>query len=415
MYLLYEVLLALAFTIALPWYAVVGFLRGKYLSTVRVRLGFFRGKPGQHDVWIHAVSVGEVMTARTIVGHLLARRPDTSLVLTTTTTTGRALAERLFSEADVAYFPFDFSFSVNRFLDRFAPRVFVTVETEIWPNAARLTRSRGARLLLANGRISDRSFPRYRLIRAFLRPVLALYETILVREEVDRERFVALGALPERIIVTGNVKFDYQTDETPLEIDERFRHLVAGRPVFVAGSTIEGEDEMIVPTLAPLIARGCFVVIAPRKPERFEVVTGLLAASDLRVSRRTEIDSAAAADVLLLDSIGELARMYRYATAVFVGGSLVPVGGHNPIEPAAAGAPVAFGPHMSNFREIAAAFLEDGGAVEVSDAAAVAAFVEEMISNSTLQRDRAARCRATVERNRGSAAKTAARIVELLA
>ena len=416
MYVLYEVLLYLVLLLALPWFLLTGVLRGKYLVNFPERMGFYKHRRERHDLWIHAVSVGETLAARPIVDEILALRPETSIVFTTTTLTGQAQARRLFPDATVTYFPFDFAFAVRRFLAHHQPRAFATMETEIWPNVTRIARERGLRLILANGRISDRSLPRYRAFRAVVGSVLRKYDRILAREETDRERFVAIGA-PESVVeVSGNVKFDFEPDDSPLEIAARLEELIGGRKVVVFGSTMEGEDEALLPEIERLLAEHrAFVIIAPRKPERFELVAGLLQTSPLRFVRRSELDEFdGAADVLLLDTFGELAKVYRSATAAFVGGTLVPTGGHNPIEPAAAGVPVCFGRSMSNFREIAQVFLREGVAVQVDDAAAVVDFAASMIEDAALQSQLGERARQTVLQNRGASRRTAQRIIELL-
>jgi 3-deoxy-D-manno-octulosonic-acid transferase len=414
MFVLYEVLLYLVFLITLPFFLFTGFLRGKYLANFPERMGLYKSKERQHDLWIHAVSVGETLAAGPVLAEIRRLRPETSMVLTTTTITGQAQARRLFPESTVTYFPFDFSFAVRRFLNHHKPRVFATMETEIWPNVTRMARARGMRLILANGRLSDRSFPRYRMFRAIVGRILGNYNRILVREETDRQRFIAIGA-PEGIVeVTGNVKFDYEADDTPLEAAPELATLISGRKVLILGSTREGEDEALLPELERFIREhDAFVVIAPRKPERFEQVAGLLDTTSLRYLRRSAMD-ARSADVLLVDTVGELARMYRYATVAFIGGSIVATGGHNPIEPAAAGVPVCFGPNMTNFRDIATAFLEAGAAQEVRSAAEVIAFAERMFDHDDEQRAWGERARAVVQRNRGASERTARRIVELL-
>lgn len=421
MYVLYEVLLYLVLLLALPYFLFTGVLRGKYLANFPARLGFYKSRRDVHDLWVHAVSVGEALAAQPVVAEILEQRPGTSIVFTTTTLTGQAQARRLYPDATVTYFPFDFAFSVRRFLDHHRPRVFATLETEIWPNVTRIARQRGLRLILANGRISDRSLPRYRAFRAVVGSVLRKYDRILAREETDRERFVAIGAPAEIVEISGNVKFDYEPDESPLEIGPVLETLFAGRQVVVLGSTMEGEDEALLPEVERLLAEHhAFVVIAPRKPERFELVAGLMATSALRFVRRSDLDPAhppqpAQADVLLLDSLGELARIYRYATVAFVGGTLIPTGGHNPIEPAAAGVPVCFGPSMSNFREIAQVFLRNEAAAEVRDAAEVIDFAGSMLDNTNMRNQWGERARSTVLQNRGASERTARRIVELLA
>lgn len=408
MFFVYEVLLVLVSAILLPFFLVAGLVRGKYIANFRERAGFYRSPAQRHDLWLHAVSVGEANAARPVMAAIERMRPQTSVVITTTTITGQTLARRLFPNATVNYFPFDFSFSVRRFLDHHRPRVFATMETEIWPNAARIAKSRGMKLLLANGRLSDRSFPRYRRFAPLVRRVLRLYDRILTREELDRERFIAIGARPEGVETSGNVKFDYEPDETQLAIAPQLESLIANRPVFILGSTVEGEDEMLIPELDAL--NDVFVIVAPRKPERFDVVAGLL--GNKNIVRRSAM--AAKGDVLLLDTIGELARIYRYAAAAFVGGSLVPMGGHNPIEPAAAGVPVCFGPSMTAFREVAAALLRDGAAEQVGSAAAAIAFARRMIDDQAARKAMGERARNAVAANRGASERTARRIVELL-
>jgi len=415
MFVLYEVLLYLVLIAALPYFVVTGMLRGKYLANFPERMGFYKTPPAAHDLWIHAVSVGETLAARPVVDEIVRQRPATTIAFTTTTITGQAQARRLFPNATVTYFPFDFASSVKRFLRHHRPRVFATMETEIWPNATRLSRAAGVRMLLANGRISDRSLPRYRFLRPFVASVLRQYDRVLAREELDRTRFIAIGAPAEIVETSGNVKFDYVPDNRPLEIAPKLTSLIAGRKVLVLGSTMQGEDEAMIGELERFIAeKNAFVIIAPRKPERFEAVAAILQAANVRFVCRSDWDDGPA-DVLLLDTFGELSKVYRFATAAFVGGSLVPTGGHNPIEPAAAGVPVCFGPHMSNFREIAGVFLRDGGAVEVRSAADLFAFATRMFDDPDAQRVMSERARASVEQNRGAAARTAARILELLA
>jgi 3-deoxy-D-manno-octulosonic-acid transferase len=412
MFVLYEVLLYLVFLIALPFFLITGLLRGKYLANFPERIGFYRTPAAAHDLWIHAVSVGETLASRPVIDEVLRRRPGTSIVFTTTTLTGQVQARRLFPEATVTYFPIDFTASVRRFLDHHRPRLFAAMETEIWPNVTRLSRARGLKLMLANGRLSDRSFPRYLAIRPLVRRILRHYDRVLVRDDGDRKRFIAIGAPPDAVETTGNVKFDFAMNDEPLEIRPQIESLIAGRRVLILGSTREGEEELILPLLGDFIQKNnAFVIIAPRKPERFDVVAAMMP-----MVRRTQLGTrhSAPGTVLLLDSVGELTRIYPFATVAFVGGSLVPTGGHNPIEPAAAGVPVCFGPHMTNFREIASTFLESDAAVEVRSPAELIAFATRMFDDPTARAAYGERARKTVEQNRGAAARTAQRIVELL-
>jgi 3-deoxy-D-manno-octulosonic-acid transferase len=415
MFLLYEVLLYLVFIVGLPFFIVSGIVRGKYLTNFPQRLGLYRSPRRPHEVWIHAVSVGETLAARSVVDALERLRPQTSIVFTTTTITGQAQARRLYPNATVTYFPLDFSFSVKRFLDHHQPRVFTTMETELWPNVTRISRKRGLRLMLANGRISDRSFPRYRAFRPVVENLLGYYDRILAREPLDRERFLAIGAPSAAVEITGNVKFDYDPDVRPLEIAPELESLIGGRKVFVLGSTVEGEDEALIPLLGPLVEKGLFIIVAPRKPERFDAVGRLLTAAGIRFVRRSAFPASGSAEALLVDAFGELGRMYGYATVAFVGGTLMPTGGHNPIEPAAAGVPVCFGRSMSNFREIASTFLHAHAAFEAASAAEVIAFAEKMLSDEEQRRAWGGRARQVVLQNRGASERTARRIVELLA
>lgn len=411
MFFLYEILLYIVFILASPFFLV----RRKYRESFGKRLGNYDTAPARYDVWLHAVSVGETVAARTIVDRVLELRPDTRLVITTTTATGQATARRLFPEASVTYFPFDFSSSVRRFLRQHPARVFASVETEIWPNTVRHARAANLRLILLNARLSDRSFPRYRRMRWLLRSVLAGYSAILAREETDRKRFVEVGAPPQAVEVAGNVKFDFVPDSRPLEIEPQLRQWLGERRLFIAGSTMAGEDEMIIAIAPRILAAGCRIAIAPRKPDRFATVAQLLRSAGLAFSKRSEIGSRPiAGDVLLVDTIGELARMYGLAAAAFIGGSLVPAGGHNPIEAAAVGTPTAFGPHMSNFRDVAATFLAEGSAVQMNNAGELADWVLRMVRDDRARAELSRRGVATVERNRGAALRNARRIVELL-
>lgn len=415
MFVLYEILLWLAAIVALPYFAMVALTRGKYFGSVRQRLGIYPGPPAAHDLWLHAVSVGEVAAARSVLDSVWDLRPDLSVVVTTTTETGQASARRMFPRCRVAYFPFDFRFAVRRFLRHHQPRVFASMETEIWPNTVRLAAARGMPLALLNARLSDESFGRYRTIRFMLRSILACYSVILARDERDRQRYLEVGA-PERVVeVCGNVKFDVRPDSQPLPIEPVLRQWLGSRKLFVAGSTVEGEDELIIPELGRLFEAGCLVAIAPRKPQRFDAVAELLRAAGISFVRRSQIESwNSHAVVLLLDSIGELARLYRLAAAAFIGGSLVPAGGHNPIEPAAVGTPVAFGPYMTNFRDVVATFLSASAARQVKSAAELVSFALQMVTDEAQRSELSRRSREVVDRNHGASMRNARRVVELL-
>jgi 3-deoxy-D-manno-octulosonic-acid transferase len=413
MFIIYEVILGLVFTAALPVVLLLRLVRGKSTGSINQRFGF-RLRRGEHDLWIHAVSVGEVAAARVIADRILLLRPATSILITTTTVTGQAMARQLFHDALVTWFPFDFSFSIRRFLAAYRPKVHVTIETEIWPNLIRLLSRNGIPIIIANGRISDRSFPRYRLAKPLLKGLLRRYERILARDQVDRDRFMAIGAEESSVVVVGNVKFDYVPPDQPLGFLDELERLARQRPIFVAGSTVAGEEAVLLEILPQLAERGVFTVIAPRKPDRFDEVADLLVRGGVRLARRSRIDGTERADVLLIDTIGELSRLYRHARVAFVGGSLVPAGGHNPIEPAAVGVPVAFGPHMSNFRDIAAVLRSGDAAVSVGSVAELLSYVIEMVTDEVEYQRRASRAPETVRAHQGAADRTARHVVEVI-
>ena len=362
---------------------------------------------GEPSIWMHAVSVGEVLMARALAADLKTRYPHLRLFLSTTTITGQQVARRNLQHVDgTFYFPFDWTFIRRRTLALVKPQLFVMVETEIWPNLLRACRAAGVKTAVVNGRISERSYPRYRLIRPFFR------------------RLIALGADPRRITVTGSLKFDSlerpgarahgRTRERVL----RFFRVAPGRTVLVAGSTMRGEELVVLRAFAAVkqTQPGALCVIAPRQPERFGEVVQLARDAGFVTARRTElpIDAEPRADVVVLDSIGELAQVYQIATAVFVGGSLAEFGGHNILEPAICGKPIVFGPHMQNFSEIAAAFVSNGAAIQVPSERdfdeAIAALVTDPVRRARL----GAAARALVEANRGARDRTLAIIAELL-
>jgi len=426
-YLIYS-LITLAVLVALSPYFVYQALRhNKYVGSVRQRLGYLPvslNLDGDESIWVHAVSVGEVLAARTLIADLRSAYPRLRLYLSTTTLTGQQLARRSVGDVDgVFYFPFDWAFSVRRTLNRVKPRLFVMIETEIWPNLLRECRRRGVRTVLVNGRISYRSFPRYRLIRPFFRRVLADTDRFCVQGDEAARRLVELGADPARITVTGSLKFDALDAGAPppgrgRQRVLRFFRLSPNRPVLVAGSTLKGEETAVIRAFNLLRTRGStpLLVIAARQPERFEEVERLCRQEGLSTVRRTElpIDAEPRADAVVLDTIGELAELYQIGTVVFVGGSLVPGGGHNILEPAVFGKSIVFGPHMENFAEIADAFLANGAAIQVRSARELDEAVVGLMGDPVRRARLGAAARALVEANRGAKDKTVAAITTLV-
>ncbi len=374
MYAVYTFLTFVALVAGSPWFAWQAVRHKKYVGTFGQRLGYLPPSVNvdrEPSIWLHAVSVGEVLAARPLVAELKTRYPRLKLFLSTTTVTGQRLARERVPQADaVFYFPFDVPWVVRRTLDLLQPRLFVMMETEIWPHLLRECRARGVRTLLANGRISARSYPRYRLARGFFARVLADVDRCCMQTEESARRIIDIGAAPERVVVTGSLKFDSlgQAASGMLPRGEdrvlRFFRLPDSRLVLVAASTLRGEEGPVLQAFHRLRTAypGALLIIAPRHPERFKEAEQLARDEGFRVVRRSDlpIDAEPRADVVILDSIGELARLFQVATLVFVGGSLVDAGGHNILEPAAFGKPIVVGPSMHNFTEIADTFLAAG-------------------------------------------------------
>ena len=423
-YLLYSVLLAFAFVASAPFYLWKGRGTGKYLRTFADRMGRGHGeaKGSGPSIWIHAVSVGEVLSARPLVDALRARLPGHRLFLSTTTVTGNEVARELVKDVDGIFFaPFDFERPVTRVLDRVQPALLVLMETEIWPNLIHLARGRGARIAIVNGRISPRSFPRYRLARPLLRHVLAEIDAFLVQGEAHRTRLIAMGAPADRVRVAGNLKYDaLRAPDPPAALRRGLgQDGAAPPPLWVAGSTVPGEEDAVLRAFAAVRRAhpDARLILAPRHPERFAAVATLVASAGLACTRRTALPEGGwrGGDVLVLNTIGELAQVYALATVVFVGGSLANAGGHNVLEPAVAGKAIIVGPHMQNFREIADAFLAEDALVQVADADGLAAAVTRLLGDAAARDGYGARARAIIGRNQGALARTVDALEALLA
>jgi 3-deoxy-D-manno-octulosonic-acid transferase len=441
MYFLYSVLTAAGMLLLLPYFLVQGLRRGKYLHNVVERLGAASDSVRPKDprapgaIWLHAVSVGEALAALPLARRIRQQFPERRLVVSTTTATGQRLARERMDFADaVFYFPLDWDFAVRRALEAVRPALIVVLETEIWPNFLREARRAGVPVVFVNGRISERSFRRYQrafryfgfVIRGFLRRVLADARLYLMQTEADAQRLRELGAPAERVVVAGNMKYDLAPRATAPVVDwlenELRRH--DRRPVIVAGSVTQSEEALVL--IAFGIPQGQFrralLVMAPRKPERFDAAARLTEESHRKVLRRSQIilDRTAPTalpedvSVLLLDSVGELAGFYRLADAVFVGGSLVPAGGHNILEPAAFGKPPLFGSSMENFSEMAAKFLESGAGVQVDSPEALGVAWIELIQDGERRERMGAAARALVESNRGATERALDAIASIL-
>lgn len=421
MYALYSLVLVLALALAAPWYLWKGRSSGRSLRTLAERLG--RLPPalatGEPSIWIHAVSVGEVLAARGLVEALKARFPGHRTLVSTTTPTGQAVANRVLAADGLFFNPLDLPWAVRRVMVGVNPSLLVLVETEIWPNLIHEAHRRGTRVAVVNGRLSPRSYPRYRRLRPLLARVLREVDVFLMQAEAHAERARRMGAPPEKVRVTGNLKFDAPGAPPGSEAVSALLGDGDGSPLWVAGSTAPGEDEAVLRAFARARAAvpGLRLLLAPRHPERAAEVTALVEKAGHRVARRSALASLPwrGGDVLVLDTLGELAPAYAFATVVFVGGSLVPAGGHNVLEAAVAARPVVVGPHMENFQEIADDFRRAGALVQVERADELGDTVARLLGAPEERERLGARAREMVEKSRGALERTMEALARLLA
>jgi 3-deoxy-D-manno-octulosonic-acid transferase len=445
MYVVYSVLIVAFFVIVSPYLLYQAIRYRKYIGNLTQRMGYLPvsfNLDGDRSIWIHAVSVGEVLTARALLPELRERYPRLRLFLSTTTMTGQRIAQNNLQYLDeVFYFPFDLGFIVKRTLRLVRPQLFIMMETEIWPNLLNACRRAGVKTALVNGRISSRSYPRYRLVRPFFRHVLDHVDRFCMQSEESARRVIEIGADPDRVTVTGSLKFNaldrfWRTDHAGSAdrrgVDTgrygggtragsrvlRYFRISAGRPVIIAASTLKGEEAPVLNAFQRIRATmpTALLIIAPRKPERFDEADRLARRAGWSVARRSElrVDLEPRYDVVVLDTIGELAQLYQIATAVFVGGSLVDAGGHNILEPAVFGKPIVFGPYMQNFAEIARTFLESSAAIQIRSGHELESVLVELLNDPVRRASLGAAARALVEANRGARGKTLAAIAELL-
>ncbi len=438
MYLVYSIVAALGFLLASPYFLVKGLRAHKYLANVGARFGRVpqdvpRIAPG--CIWVHAVSVGEVLAALPLANLLKQQFPSKPLVVSTTTATGQKLARERFDFADgFLYFPFDWTWVVRRVLRTLSPACVIILETEIWPNFLREAKRENVPVIFVNGRISDRSIRRYRrllkafgfILKGFFRSVLSNPAFFLMQSDGDSARLLELGAPRDRVVVTGNLKYD-----SPQPGESEFGRWLANavekhgrRPLIVAGSVTSGEEPLVLIAFGVLQGemRNAFLVLAPRKPERFAAAAQHIEESNRGYLRRSQIapgsddgpSLTSSTSVLLLDSIGELAGLYRFADAVFVGGSLVPAGGHNVLEPAGFGKPPVFGNSMENFAEVASAFVSKGAGMEVFNPEELGVAWIQLVQDTERSRSMGAAARALVDENRGATGKTLAHIRTIL-
>ena len=369
--------------------------------------------------WVHAVSVGEAIAAAPLLEGLRRAYPTLPLVVSTVTETGaRLVRERFARLATHRYFPLDFPPVARRVIGSIAPAFFVCMETELWPNTLRALAARGVPTMIANGRLSDRSFGRYRLVRGAMRRVLADITVFGMQSSEDARRMIALGAPPERVVVTGNLKTEPLADPAgAVDLWHRLLGLAPSQPVWIAGSTHRGEEEAVLDAHCRVLLDrpSLALVLAPRHPERVGEVVALLKSRGVAAVRRSDLPARKSAGaVIVLDTVGELAQLYSIADVVFVGGSLTPLGGHNMLEPALRGKPVLFGPHTHNFREAASLLVDSGGGRVVQDASELGTELKRLLSSPVLRTRLGAAGRAAVVARHGAVQATLDLIAQYL-
>ena len=410
-------------------------VRGKSLQGLRERLGFVPlaarnlDRPDEPLIWIHACSAGEVGATEPIIRELHQAEPLAHVVLSTITPTGRQVAQTRKLEVEaLLYFPLDFPGISERVLDALRPRVVVVAETELWPNFFAAAAQRGIPVCTVNGRLSDQSFPRYRLFRRLTRWILGHLEFICVQSELDAQRFLALGADPDQVNIVGNSKFDESFPHVPPEGAAKWRQdlgFTQEQPILVAASTHPREEELVLACYERLRAThpDLGLLIAPRHPERGDAIATLIGEYGYGCRRRSTQaaggePAVAAPDarvqVALLDTIGELGEVYSIATVVFMGGSLVNIGGHNFLQPMALHRPVIFGPHMHNFWDLTGMALREGAALQVANPEELCETVDRLLNFEADRQLLAVKAEALLARNTGAARKMVDRIVDLL-
>ncbi|HVZ82681.1 MAG TPA: 3-deoxy-D-manno-octulosonic acid transferase [Terracidiphilus sp.] len=419
----YNVALLMGLAASAPWWLWRMATTHRYREGLAVRLGrvplWLRSAAQQRPViWLHAVSVGEVLAVSRLVSELDAAFPAMQVMISTTTRTGQTLARERFGENRVFYCPLDVPWAVRAYLRALRPRLLVLAETEFWPNLLSSCFRHEIPVVVANARISDRSWPRYRRLQRLWRPILGRLSAALAQSRIDAERLVAIGVQPQRVSVGGNLKFDVRA-ATEAEATRLLKAAGTGLRFVVAGSTLEGEEAALLEAWPELIAADSrlVLVLAPRHPERFAAVAVLLEKSGLVWTRRSALQSAQGlvpGQIVLLDTIGELASTYSLASVAFVGGSIVAAGGHNPLEPAQFGVPIVMGPHYANFRAITED-LRAHDAIRIAPREELAQALRALLANPAEAQAIGARARQVFDAQAGATARTVHVIQTILA
>ncbi len=402
MLLLYNLLLSIALLFYLPW---ILFKKGPQDRRAFIRERFGIAEYSKTDIWVHAVSVGEIIATLPFLKMLKKEFPQKKITITTTTYTGQKIARESFPEADrIMYIPVDTSFCVKRVVNILRPEIFIAVETELWPMLFQLLKDTGAKLVTLNGRISNNSFKGYKRIKPLLKCLLPNIDFFYMQDEKYASRIIELGAEKEKVGVMGSFKFDIDMKESG---NLPWIENIQG-DILLAASTHRGEDEIILDAYKMIkkSAPNLKLIIAPRHPERFDEVGALIKSRGLEYIRRSTLHGEIATDrdVILMDTIGELSRAFASISITFIGGSLVPVGGHNILEPAYWSKPIIFGPHMDNF-PIAVEFIERSAALQVNGPEDMAKTVIELLDNKTRAESMGRNAKEIVEKNRGAVKK----------
>jgi 3-deoxy-D-manno-octulosonic-acid transferase len=422
MYILYSLLLACVAILSLPWWAVQLLRLQKYRAGFSERMGRVPARLKRSGdmgcIWVHAVSVGEVLAISQLAAELKKTFPRHQLFVSTTTFTGQQLGRQRFGEENVFYLPLDFGFALRPYLNFLRPDLLVLAETEFWPNLLHLLHESGARVAIVNARISDRSFPRYRRFKAFFSRVLSNVDLFLAQTADDAQRLMAIGARKDTVHVSGNLKFDIRLSTGSALVTELRSSMADRTPVIVCGSTTAGEEELVLAAFREVLRRfpATVMILAVRHPERFDRVAAMVESSGLKMLRRSLWSPAAnslSGCVFLLDTLGELAAVYELADVAFVGGSLLPLGGHNILEPAQHGIAILTGPHTFNFREIVRIFAEGGGLRTVS-AENLGTELIQQLENEEQRRMLGRRAKELFLENTGATARTLLALKELI-
>lgn len=420
MLFLYNLVLIFLIIISSPIFIYKMIVDKRYRTGLSERFGFLSNTlkatlDGNRPIWFHAASVGEVNASVMLLEKIRERWPDKKLLVSTFTPSGnRAAREKLLEVIsqesgvrriadEVIFLPLDLPFVVGRVLKMVNPSMLILMETELWPNLITKAGRMGIPVIMVNGRISDMSYGKYWFISPLLKKVFKSVTLFFMQSEGDAQRIITLGAEPSKVSVTGNIKFDIRLpiNEIPFMNDWN-------GPVFVAGSTHRGEEAQILDIYKDLQGRygSMKLILAPRHLERIREVREILAEEGLQYVRRSEVSDIIGSSILLLDTLGELASFYKYGNIVFIGGSLVPVGGHNLLEPAILGKPVLFGPYMENFRDIAQILVDSGGGVRVNNLAELKDRVNTLLSDESSCTSMGEKARQAVLQNRGAVERT---------